>query len=75
MFFFRKIKLLAFLLISICASSESMMEHSIEHESINRTYLKYIPTDINPKNQVDLFIGLHGYTGTASGFEKQTTGI
>lgn len=74
MFFLRKIKLLAFLLISICASSESMMEHSIEHESINRTYLKYIPIDINPKNQVDLFIGLHGYTGTASGFEKQTTG-
>ena len=62
------------MLISIFASSESMVEHALEHESMNRTYLKYIPIDINPKNQVDLFIGLHGYTGTASGFEKQTTG-
>ena len=51
-----------------------MMEHAIEHESIDRTYLKYIPKDINHRNQVDLFIGLHGYKGTASGFEKQTTG-
>ena len=51
-----------------------MTEYEIEHESIKRTYLKYIPVDIDLKNEVDLFIGLHGYTGTASGFEKQTTG-
>ena len=51
-----------------------MVEHSISHESINRTYLKYIPENIDSDNEVDLFIGLHGYTGTASGFEKQTTG-
>ena len=42
--------------------------------TLKRTYLKYIPTAINLDNQVDLFIGLHGYTGTASGFEKQTSG-
>ena len=51
-----------------------MTEHAIDHESINRTYLKYIPADLDLKNEVDLFIGIHGYTGTATGFEKQTTG-
>tara|TARA_B100001564_G_C20602055_1_gene653187 strand:+ start:229 stop:1290 length:1062 start_codon:yes stop_codon:yes gene_type:complete len=73
-YFLNKIKFLAFLFLSISISSQSMMEHAIEHESLNRTYLKYIPTNINLENRVDLFIGLHGYTGTASGFEKQTSG-
>lgn len=67
-------KFLAIFFLSLFVSSESMTEYEIEHESIKRTYLKYIPVDIDLKNEVDLFIGLHGYTGTASGFEKQTTG-
>ena len=67
-------KFLAIFFLSLFVSSESMTEYEIEHESIKRTYLKYIPIDIDLKNEVDLFIGLHGYTGTASGFEKQTTG-
>ena len=67
-------KFLALFFLSLFVSSESMTEYEIEHESIKRTYLKYIPIDIDLKNEVDLFIGLHGYTGTASGFEKQTTG-
>jgi len=73
-FFSRKMQFLTLFFLSIFISSESMVEYEIEHESINRTYLKYIPLDINLKNEVDLFIGIHGYTGTASGFEKQTTG-
>ena len=72
--FHRKINFLTLFFLSIFISSEPMTEYEIVHESIPRTYLKYIPIDINLKNEVDLFIGLHGYTGTASGFEKQTTG-
>ena len=70
----REINFLALFFLSIFISSESMMDYEIEHESIIRSYLKYIPIDLNLKNEVDLFIGLHGYTGTATGFEKQTTG-
>ena len=70
----KKINVLAMLFLSLSVLSESMTEHVINHESINRTYLKYIPADLDLKNEVDLFIGIHGYTGTATGFEKQTTG-
>ena len=35
-----------------------MVEFAIEHEALKRTYLKYIPTEVNLDNQVDLFIGL-----------------
>ena len=72
--FLRKINFLTLFFLSIFISSESMMEYEIEHELISRSYLKYIPINVNLNNQVDLFIGLHGYTGTATGFEKQTTG-
>ena len=71
---FKKVNFLAFFFLSLSLSSESMTEHSINHQLINRTYLKYVPKNIDYENGVDLFIGLHGYTGTASGFEKQTTG-
>lgn len=70
----KKVNFLVLFFVSIFISSEPMTEHSISHESINRTYLKYIPENIDFENEVDLFIGLHGYTGTATGFEKQTTG-
>ena len=70
----KKVNLLFLFFTSISISSQPMVEHSIIHESVNRTYLKYIPENIDSDNEVDLFIGLHGYTGTASGFEKQTTG-
>jgi len=73
-FSLKKIQFLILVFFSIFISSETMLEYEIEHESIKRTYLKYIPLEIHLKNEVDLFIGLHGYTGTASGFEKQTTG-
>ena len=70
----QKVNFLILFFVSIFISSEPMTEHSISHESLNRTYLKYIPKNIDFEKEVDLFIGLHGYTGTATGFEKQTTG-
>ena len=67
-------KFLALLFLSFYVASNSMIEFEMEHDLLNRAYLKYVPTNINLNNEIDLFIGLHGYTGTASGFEKQTTG-
>ena len=69
--FLRKINFLTLFFLSIFISSESMMEYEIEHESISRSYLKYIPIDLNLKNEVDLFIGLHGYTGTATDLKNK----
>ena len=51
-----------------------MNEVSLEYEGVSRSYLLYVPDNISLDNQNDLVIGLHGYTGTASGFEKETTG-
>ena len=67
-------KFLALLFLSFYVASNSMIEFEMEHDLLNRTYLKYVPSNVNLNNEIDLFIGLHGYTGTASGFEKQTTG-
>ena len=51
-----------------------MTEEKLIHDDVERTYLKYIPTQF--KNvPINLVIGLHGYTGSASGFEKETTGM
>lgn len=51
--------------------------HSMERITLNyggeaRSYLIYIP-DVK-KDSYDLMIGLHGYSGSATGFEKETTG-
>jgi len=55
-------------------SIQAMVEISIPHNGIDRSYLQYIPPNKNVNDPIDLFIGLHGYSGTASGFEKETTG-
>ena len=53
---------------------QSMEEYFINHDGNSRSYLKYIPDNLNLTSSTNLFIGIHGYTGTASGFEKETTG-
>ena len=45
--FLRKINFLTLFFLSIFISSEPMMEYEIEHESISRSYLKYIPIDVD----------------------------
>ena len=67
-------KLLILLFLTLNLSSSVMNEISFEHEGERRSYLLYVPDNINLDNENDLVIGLHGYTGTASGFEKETTG-
>ena len=49
------------------------IENSIIWKGLEREYLIYLPSRYNTKELFPLLIGLHGYTGTASGFEKETT--
>ena len=51
-----------------------MEEIFFDYEGMSRSYLIYIPEKINLDVSNNLIVGLHGYTGTASGFEKETTG-
>ncbi len=67
-------KLLISLILSLNLSSSVFEEVKMQYENIDRSYLVYYPKNEDIKNPVNLFIGLHGYTGTASGFEKETTG-
>ena len=67
-------KLLILLFLTLNLSSSVMNEISLEHEGVSRSYLLYVPDNISLDDENDLVIGLHGYTGTASGFEKETTG-
>ena len=61
-----------FLVISINIVSEDMTRVDVNFEGESRHYLIYEPNaDIKTTS---LVIGIHGYTGTASGFEKETTG-
>ena len=67
-------KLLIILFLTLNLSSSAMNEISFEYDGVRRSYLMYVPDNISLDNENDLIIGLHGYTGTASGFEKETTG-
>ena len=66
--------LIIFLILSLNVYSSLHQEVELIYEDLNRSYLLYVPENIIEKEETDLVIGLHGYTGTASGFESQTTG-
>ena len=44
-------------------------------EGIEREYLIYLPNSYkeNKEKIFPVILGIHGYTGTASGFQKETT--
>ena len=69
------IRILIILFLSINAFSSSMFEKKLIHDGVERNYLQYIPSQFKNGDSINLVIGLHGYTGSASGFEKETTGI
>ena len=60
------------LITSLNIFSNDMIRVDIDFEGESRHYLIYEPT--NDTKATSLVIGIHGYTGTASGFEKETTG-
>ena len=59
-----------------CSPSQNQgeyIEKSLIWQGKEREYLIYLPGVYNKKEKFPLIIGLHGYTGTATGFEKETT--
>ena len=67
-------KVISFLLlISLCLQSDEMTRFDVVYDNENRHYLVYIPQN-NKKKITKIVIGMHGYTGSASGFEMETTG-
>ena len=67
-------RFLILLLFSINFIASEVNEIYMNHDGHLRSYLKYIPESVNIEKPTDIFIGIHGYTGTASGFQKETTG-
>jgi poly(3-hydroxybutyrate) depolymerase len=68
-----KIFLVLFTFINILFSNE-MEKVFIDYENEKRHYLIYKPHNYNDNQGIDLVIGLHGYNGSASGFESEVTG-
>ena len=48
-------------------------EKSFTWDGKDRHYLVYLPSSYKEEQDFPLVVGLHGYTGTASGFEKETS--
>jgi poly(3-hydroxybutyrate) depolymerase len=42
-------------------------------QEIEREYLIFLPSKYQESKELPMVVGLHGYTGTATGFEKETT--
>ena len=54
-------------------TSENFENKTMLWQGIDREYLIFLPTSYTSEGKIPLVGGLHGYTGTASGFEKETT--
>jgi poly(3-hydroxybutyrate) depolymerase len=64
-------KLLIILFLTINLSSSAMDEIFLEHEGVIRSYLLYVPDNINLDDRNDLVIGLHGYTWNCIRFRER----
>lgn len=72
-----KLKRLMFLPLLILISPSLLAEMKrvdMQFDNEDRHYLIYSPQDSSADSPIDLVIGFHGYTGTASGFELEVTG-
>ncbi len=61
---------LALILVLLTACAESynpMQRHTFEHDGVEREYFVHVPQ--NAQGALPVVLGLHGYTGTATGFE------
>ena len=67
-----KLFLLFIISISFYVQSNEMERFNLNYQNENRHFLMYVPKSDKKINKI--LIGLHGYTGSASGFEMETTG-
>jgi poly(3-hydroxybutyrate) depolymerase len=63
-----KFFLIIFTLFAQSLLADNMKELSFLYDNIDRYYLLNLPENHNKDKPINLVIGLHGYTGTASGF-------
>ena len=73
-----KFLLLPFLVLALISCSDknnssNFFKKTMLWEGVEREYLIFLPTRHSTDKEFPLVVGLHGYTGTASGFEKETT--
>ena len=66
--------LFSLMLIGSFINANEMIKVDIEHDKKSRHYLKYLPLNYDSSEPINLVIALHGYGGTASGFEYEITG-
>ena len=55
-------------------SSSDMKKVYVYEDGIERHYLIYVPDAYNKDIKTNIVFGIHGYGGTASGFESELTG-
>ena len=65
-------KLFLYIFLIFAPLANSMEKITLMHAGEERSYLLFIPSV--ERDSYKLVIGLHGFSGSASGFEKETTG-
>ena len=65
-------KLFLYIFLIFGPLANSMEKITFMHAGEERSYLLFIPSV--ERTSYKLVIGLHGFSGSASGFEKETTG-
>ena len=65
-------KLFLYIFLIFAPLANSMERITLMHAGEERSYLLFIPSV--ERDSYKLVIGLHGFSGSASGFEKETTG-
>ena len=73
-----KILFLFVLFTSLASSSEketneNFFKVTILWQEVEREYMIFLPSSYPENKELPMVVGLHGYTGTATGFEKETT--
>ena len=68
--------LVLFTLFTSCSekkTNEIFFKVTMVWQEVEREYLIFLPSKYQESKELPMVVGLHGYTGTATGFEKETT--
>ena len=68
-------QLFHFLAYVLCVNlAAGMQQIDFQFEASDRSYLLYKPKNFDASKPINLVVGVHGYSGTASAFEAEVTG-
>ena len=68
--------LVLFTLFTSCSekkTNETFFKVTMFWQEVEREYMVFLPSSYQENKELPMVVGLHGYTGTATGFEKETT--